>query len=345
MNMRHLLLIITFLTVTVLAGTPLYAQASKGYKVTGEVFYQKNRKALSDVFITVYEVIRNDDGHVTQYSAPNTSYTTTTDKDGKFAFVMDGKKEYLMTFLKEGFLSVPTQIPFKKRNIALGEHISIKVGMKKAANFLVRGRVIDAKSGETISEASVALSHQEDEGNTKLLTTDQNGVYSFMLQPQKQYEISANADGYFKTIQAISVNDKKEEVLSYNFRLNRIESGAVTTLNSFFFEVNGAKIIEGKANELLGIQKMMEENPNVNIEIGCHTDARGDDGYNMQLSIERADAIAEFLIKMGIDSSRLITKGYGETQLVNHCNNGVKCSRQEHETNRRVTIKVIGSME
>ena len=77
------------------------------------------------------------------------------------------------------------------------------------------------------------------------------------------------------------------------------------------------------------------------IEIGAHTDASGPSGYNLELSERRAKAVKRYLEKKGISASRLVAKGYGETQLLNKCKDGVRCSKDEHAINRRTEFKVI----
>ncbi len=77
------------------------------------------------------------------------------------------------------------------------------------------------------------------------------------------------------------------------------------------------------------------------IEFGAHTDARGGDGYNMQLSSRRAAKTVNYLISLGVDRRRITGKGYGETELVNKCSNGVKCTEKEHLQNKRTEFVVI----
>nr|WP_321244437.1 OmpA family protein [uncultured Psychroserpens sp.] len=81
----------------------------------------------------------------------------------------------------------------------------------------------------------------------------------------------------------------------------------------------------------------------VNIEIMAHTDARGNDDYNMSLSQQRANSVVNYLVSKGISRSRLSAKGYGETRLKNRCANGVECSDGEHRTNRRTEFRVLNN--
>jgi outer membrane protein OmpA-like peptidoglycan-associated protein len=89
--------------------------------------------------------------------------------------------------------------------------------------------------------------------------------------------------------------------------------------------------------------------PNVRIELGSHTDCRADSAYNINLSQRRADSAVAYIISKGIDSLRIVSKGYGENQLVNGCAcegpneavQGKKCSEEEHQLNRRTTVKFL----
>ncbi|MCY1379264.1 Photosystem I chlorophyll a apoprotein A2 [compost metagenome] len=77
------------------------------------------------------------------------------------------------------------------------------------------------------------------------------------------------------------------------------------------------------------------------IELSSHTDSRGERQYNQSLSQQRAEAAVNYLVSKGIARKRLVAKGYGENRLVNNCADGVNCTEEEHEQNRRTEIKVL----
>ncbi len=85
----------------------------------------------------------------------------------------------------------------------------------------------------------------------------------------------------------------------------------------------------------------MRDNPSLEIEMGSHTDSRGPDSYNIDLSQRRAQSAVNYLVSRGIARSRMTAKGYGETQLLNRCKNGVACSIAEHQANRRTEFKIV----
>ena len=81
--------------------------------------------------------------------------------------------------------------------------------------------------------------------------------------------------------------------------------------------------------------------PELNIELGSHTDSRAPEKYNMDLSERRAKSSKKWLVDRGIDTARIVWKGYGETQLVNHCSDRVKCTEAEHQLNRRTEFVIF----
>ena len=86
---------------------------------------------------------------------------------------------------------------------------------------------------------------------------------------------------------------------------------------------------------------MLKEFPDLEIRIESHTDSRGSDDYNMLLSKKRARAAFDYIVSKGIDPKRLLYHGYGETRLLNNCTNGVDCTEEQHEVNRRSIVKVV----
>ena len=85
----------------------------------------------------------------------------------------------------------------------------------------------------------------------------------------------------------------------------------------------------------------MKKYPELKIELGSHTDSRANDKYNWDLSDRRAKSTLAWLIDRGVDAAKISGKGYGETQLVNKCSNGVKCSEAEHQLNRRTEFVIL----
>lgn len=122
---------------------------------------------------------------------------------------------------------------------------------------------------------------------------------------------------------------------------NVVELGGAANINSIYFDPDKVEIREDAAVELDKIAATLLKEYTLAVEVSSHTDSRADDGYNLQLSKRRAEAIETYLVKKGISYGRITAKGYGEQQLLNKCANGVKCSEQEHEENRRTEFRIV----
>lgn len=116
------------------------------------------------------------------------------------------------------------------------------------------------------------------------------------------------------------------------------------SLLPIYYDLGSAKLRESSKRIIdRKIYDVMKQKPNVSVEIASHTDARGNAAANQELSQKRAESVVEYLVSKGIDRSRLVAKGYGETRLVNNCADGVNCSEAQHQQNRRTEFRIIGA--
>lgn len=110
-----------------------------------------------------------------------------------------------------------------------------------------------------------------------------------------------------------------------------------------FYETASARITSASKKIIDETLLPLLNSKPVSIELMSHTDARGNDDYNMSLSQQRANAVVNYLVSKGISRNRLSGKGFGETRLVNRCSNGVECSEQDHQKNRRTEFRVLNN--
>ena len=205
----------------------------------------------------------------------------------------------------------------------------------------IKGIVKDAKTKAIIANAKVILSDKV----MKEVSTDQSktdGTFTFekVNCNDSHYYLRGEKEKY-ETAE-VNVTVGKDEVV-YEIFLNPREVAIKKGMDlAKVFEIKEIKFDYNKANirpdaevELTKIVEVMREYPKMKIDIRSHTDSRGADSYNLKLSDRRAKATLEWIVKQGIDRKRLKAKGYGETRLVNGCSNGVPCSEEEHQENRR----------
>ncbi len=178
--------------------------------------------------------------------------------------------------------------------------------------------------------------------------TNNRGQYSFEVECGKTYYVRAEKRNYETKESTISIEKVNGE--SYlNLELDkRIKSIALGTdlaktldIPIIYFDLDKSFIRKDAAFELEKIVAVLNEFPKIKIDIRSHTDSRQTAQYNEALSDRRAKSTRDWLIKNGIDASRLTAKGYGESQLINKCADGVSCTEAEHQLNRRSEFIVI----
>jgi outer membrane protein OmpA-like peptidoglycan-associated protein len=123
--------------------------------------------------------------------------------------------------------------------------------------------------------------------------------------------------------------------------MEKLSAGKQFVLEDLFYDLDKYNIRPDAAIVLDKLAKILTDNPSVRIEIGSHTDSRATAEYNLKLSQNRSESVVAYLISKGIAKSRLVAKGYGESQLVNKCADGVPCAEEEHQANRRTVIEIL----
>lgn len=115
----------------------------------------------------------------------------------------------------------------------------------------------------------------------------------------------------------------------------------IFTLNNIFYDFDKWDILPESEVELDSLVTVLKEHPELKVELGSHTDCRGSDAYNIILSQKRSDSAVNYIVSKGISRDKIVAKGYGETILINKCDDGVWCSESEHRKNRRTEIKIL----
>lgn len=212
----------------------------------------------------------------------------------------------------------------------------------------LKGVVKDAKTKQIITDAKVVLSNKimKEVGNQK---SKADGTFAFeKVNCNDAYYYLRGEKQRYETAE-VNVSVEKDGDVYYELLLNprqvAIQKGVdlakVFEIKEIKFDYDKANIRPDAAVELTKIVEVMREYPKMKIDIRSHTDSRGADAYNLKLSDRRAKSTLEWIVKQGISRSRLKAKGYGEKQLVNRCSNGVPCTEEEHQANRRSEFIVI----
>ena len=209
----------------------------------------------------------------------------------------------------------------------------------------------------------------ENRQNAQQVVTDQNGNYVFSkVKCGKKYFIKTSKNGY--EIKEIPLAIKKENgrttlpvslekiplpLVAKTVMIKTVSVKSVTMkpiavgtdlakvlhIPMNFFDLGKATIRKSSEPQLNKIVEVLKQYPTLTLDIRSHTDSRQSASNNMILSEKRAQSTKNWLVSKGVDGNRLTAKGYGETQLVNKCADGVKCTEQQHQQNRRSEFIIV----
>lgn len=207
----------------------------------------------------------------------------------------------------------------------------------------LRIKVVDSKTGELLNGAKLTL-YAKDNTQQAITNKSEKGYYNFVTDYEcgESYKVKVEYPEYTPKEEVIVLPTESgltERTIALERKVVPIKKNddlfKVLQLKPIHFDFDKSNIRPDAALELEKIVKVMKEYPQMKIDVRSHTDSRGKDAYNMKLSERRAKSTAEWIISQGISPSRISYKGYGESQLLNNCSNGVKCTDAEHEENRR----------
>lgn len=209
------------------------------------------------------------------------------------------------------------------------------------------GIISDIDTKAILTNAKVILFDDKMNKISETISSDK-GAYSFKIECNKKYYVRASKEEYETTEKSFGpVTKTGESKLDIELKRNifPVEVGTdlakILDVSIIYFDLDKWNIRPDAAEDLEKIIAVMNQYPNMTIDIRSHTDSRQTHKYNELLSDRRAKSTLEFMVKNGINRNRLTAKGYGETQLVNNCSDDVPCSEAEHQKNRRSEFIVL----
>jgi outer membrane protein OmpA-like peptidoglycan-associated protein/tetratricopeptide (TPR) repeat protein len=293
-----------------------------------------------------------------------------TDKNGSLKFCTGQDLDYSMKIVKEGY--VTNFVGYSTRGESDDEPSRLDVPLMKVPiiepepepqaviekvvppppaapvfkpeavtkkKSLLKG-VVKTEVEKTPIEGVLVTFKNDCDNTTQQVMTGPDGVYAFNMTDGCDYTLEVSKDGYGTNVNKIKkVKKGKAKEISLNSGL--FKEGDLITMDNIYYDSNKAIIRKDAARELDKLAATLQKFPLMVIELGSHTDSRGDAQDNMNLSEKRAQAAVDYIAKKGIERNRMLAKGYGESDLVNNCVDGVSCTEAEHQKNRRTTVKIM----
>jgi len=209
------------------------------------------------------------------------------------------------------------------------------------------GDKLSSKSFNTnfLSDVQVDLILIED-GNEVLMDrfiTDGDGIFEIEFEPEKEYKVALSKPGYFSNVIEIDTRDMKEsEKMTQNIGMSPITEESIV-VDNILYDFDSAELTADSRSKIdRGILNTMRENPGIVVEISSHTDDKGDDSYNLDLSQRRAESVVSYLTGRGIEPDRMVAKGYGELKAIApNTNEDGSDNPEGRAKNRRTEFRII----
>jgi outer membrane protein OmpA-like peptidoglycan-associated protein len=224
----------------------------------------------------------------------------------------------------------------------------------KIVNYNLQVKVIDAE-GKALEGVKVSIrkngqSLEAEKSNSKglleMIPLEENDELAFKLEKEDYLTARSSFSMEGKEIpKSLLKKEVTDTTYMVQIQMDRPEIGKEISklfeVNSIYYDLDKADIRPDAAEELDKIVQFLSDNPQMNLELGAHTDARASGAYNLKLSQRRAESAVKYIIQRGISNDRIQPRGYGETQLINECADGVDCPEDMHQQNRRTEFKII----
>lgn len=275
---------------------------------------------LLDIFKS--NLLKEDDSNPENIGAPfNSGYDD-------FAFYIDSETE-------EGYFS-------SNRPDGKGGDDIYSFNMR-LCNQQITGTVREHRTDIILRDVTVKLIDDTGKIIDEVITKE-DGAYVFNVECDKTYTIIGTKPDYKDDKKTITTSDENEKTNIVNLTLTPLILDNQIVINPIFFDFDKSGIRTDAQYELENIVDVLRKHPEMIIKIESHTDSRGRDQYNLKLSDRRAKSTRDYIISRGIDAKRIESAiGYGETRLLNDCYNGVNCTEEEHQLNRRSYFYIVNA--
>lgn len=280
-----------------------------------------------------------------------------TAADGSYELdLSDIEDDFTIEAQKDDYVLAKKQVDY----IPSAEEYKEPIRLMQELDYALAGNVFDKSTQQPIDDVKVTIVDRKTGKTIQNAMTD-NGKLNAALPDDYNYGETLDLDVKYEKAGYMTVSKPLTEVLGKNeiidinkgltVDLAKVETGKtdlndIIAINPIYFDYSKWDIRPDAALELDKIVKVMKENPTMVIELGSHTDSRGNDKYNLDLSDHRAKASAAYIVSQGIDASRIKGKGYGETKL--KVSNAVvakaKTAEEKellHQKNRRTEFIIV----
>ena len=194
---------------------------------------------------------------------------------------------------------------------------------------------------EAIQAMDVIVFDRHDNKGDILVSIDDE-IYQFEQIDNQNYLVQGDKRiSLFRSDASVGAEKGLEEKMDEIFFQEGVPVRSITVINTVYFDFNQASVRKNASAELRKLAAVLTKHTNLTIYLDAHTDSRGSNNYNMQLSKRRASRVQQYLAQQGVNTNQVMLQYYGEKKLRNKCSNNAPCDTQSHQLNRRVEFRVV----
>lgn len=264
--------------------------------------------------------------------------------DGIFTSEISPDKIYSVDIAKEGYENFSLSINTETATITNGL-VEITANLRKLPPYGIYGKVYIKETMEAVPEVKISVKALNSD-TSFVISSNENGEFRTQLSKETSYELLFEKEGFFTKRAAYSTFDRPAGYVNVNefvdLSFEKIELNKTIEIPNIYYDLGKWNIRNDAAIELDKVVLFLQDNADIKIELGSHTDSRGTATANQSLSQKRAQSAVDYIVSKGINSDRITAMGYGEAKIKNQCADGVKCSEADHQQNRRTEIRIVG---
>lgn len=300
----------------------IYYLKMEEFRFNVSTFSNYTKRSIKDVIVSIVD----EDGNVVANGKTNES--------GNLPVKLDVDKKYTLVASLDNYVEKVVDLDMTDEGGFVEKNF--KVYMDPI--FLFKGEVVDILGNIAIPDALITIN---DGTKTDSIYADYQGQFNYHVIPENNYKVGISAYNFFDTDLEFNTMGMKPGAIDYLIQLNSLDVGSRIELKNIYYDLDKSNIRPDAAKELDKLVSVMQEYPDLQIRLESHTDSRGSDEYNMELSKRRSKSAFDYLVSKGIAADRIQHVGLGETQLVNQCDDGVPCTEEQHAENRRTVVEIL----
>ncbi len=263
-----------------------------------------------------------------------------TASDGKVSVCLEAGTDFEFKALKEGYEA--NSVGYGTFATSLKNKTSITMYLQKSKAPIVKGMIVSELNQRPINGATVTLQNGKD-GSSQQVITGEDGKYEFQTKKEGEYSVTATKGRYATNTESLGkVKQTRKGPKTVEQNLGLVGQGDIFRLDNIYYDLGQYFIRPDAAKELESkLVPLLKKYPEMRIEVRSHTDSRSSDVFNVKLSESRARAVLDYLAARGVNIKRIEAKGYGESELINDCDDSTACNEAQHQANRRTEFKIL----